>query len=120
MTIEHTSFSQGTMALFQTSGGTLLFSVPWSHVGQVAPSEGQPGGFVYTAGLTLTGNQVQSLRDGGLFLAVATANFPNGEVRGAILPVPEPSVCALSALISGILFLGYRKHHCKWESGLRN
>ncbi len=39
---------------------------------------------------------------GGLYFQVHTLNFPNGELRGQLLPVPEPGVLALIGM--GLLF----------------
>jgi len=67
------------------------------------------GSFSGTLTLTAgTGNfsipeQVSQLEGGLWYLNVHNANFPGGEIRGQILPVPEPSTLALSGLGVGLL-----------------
>jgi hypothetical protein len=59
---------------------------------------GEPESFYYVLDTTLTAPQRNDL-DGGLWwLTVSTTTFPNGELRGQITSVPEPSTCALLGL----------------------
>ena len=64
---------------------TRLFSPP-------AP-DGERGGFIYRGVFALSDNEVGDLQAGRLYVAIASAQYPNGEIRGQI--VPEPSTVAL-------------------------
>jgi hypothetical protein len=47
---------------------------------------------------TTLGDQLTNLFAGGLYINVHTPAFPGGEIRGQILPVPEPGSLALLAI----------------------
>src|SRR5204863_76701 len=49
----------------------------------------------------ITPTQVGYLQQGLLYFNVHSGNFPGGEIRGTIVPVPEPATWALLALAAG-------------------
>lgn len=63
------------------------------------------GGF--TGSVTLSAPQVTALFDGKLYINVHTGEFPAGEIRGNLLPVPEPASFAMLglglALVAGVV-----------------
>lgn len=60
---------------------------------------------VFGAGpFTLTDTQTQQLMDGLWYVNVTSAANPNGEIRGQIQLVPEPSIAALGGLCALIVF----------------
>jgi hypothetical protein len=48
--------------------------------------------------LTLDATMLSDLRAGLWYVEITSAAYPNGEIRGQIVPVPEPSVFALLCL----------------------
>ncbi|SRR5258706_11033192 len=50
-------------------------------------------------------SQIADLNNGLWYFNVHDANFPGGEIRGQILPVPEPSTLALAGLGLGGLMV---------------
>jgi hypothetical protein len=46
----------------------------------------------------LTAGQIDELNAGLWYVNVTTGNYPDGEIRGQILSVPEPSTWALFGL----------------------
>jgi len=56
----------------------------------------------YLGGFTLSNNQISELLSGQWYFNINTAAYPNGELRGQIVVVPEPSAIVL-LVIGGIL-----------------
>jgi len=71
----------------------------------------------------LTGAQISELEGGFWYVNVTSSMLPNGQLRGQILPVPEPSTQALFGLGSGLAALrAWKKqaknvfHHGRWTT----
>ena len=54
--------------------------------------ENPAGSGIWTASATLTDDQFNELINGGMYLNVHSTAFPNGEIRGQILPVQQSAV----------------------------
>lgn len=78
--------------------GSLLFDLGASFI--VAPGSGNPGSVNYNGDCFLSGQQAFDLENGLWYVNILTPQFPEGELRGAIMPVPEPSTFALLALFT--------------------
>ncbi|HZI87832.1 MAG TPA: PQQ-dependent sugar dehydrogenase, partial [Pyrinomonadaceae bacterium] len=61
-----------------------------------------PSGQISDLEVTLTPTQVQSLKDGVLYVNVHTSMFPNGEIRGQFLSSPSSSFVTLGATNLGV------------------
>jgi CHRD domain/PEP-CTERM motif len=84
----------------QTSGTT---------IGLTRASSTASGGFIATA-VTLTSGQVTDLNNGKFYINVHTAANGGGEIRGFIVPIPEPSTYALVAMgCVGLIALRLRR-----------
>jgi hypothetical protein len=59
-------------------------------------------------GYTTTAQQIADLNAGIWYLNIHDSTFPGGEIRGQILPVPEPSTLGLICLGVGALALRRR------------
>jgi len=46
----------------------------------------------------ISNNRIPQLEAGLFYMNIHDANFPNGEIRGQLLPVPEPATLALVAV----------------------
>ena len=58
----------------------------------------------------INATQVSYLQNGWLYMNVHDANFPGGEIRGQLLPVPEPGTVALLVLgLAGFAFIARRR-----------
>lgn len=69
-----------------------------------------PGGYEFVRnGVTLSGAQISDLMAGLWYVNITSPTFPNGEIRGQILVVPEPSTMALLALAAGAGWLRIRR-----------
>jgi hypothetical protein len=75
-----------------------------------APIDGDPGSRQYDINQAMSGTDLADLNSGFWWVNVATTAFPNGEIRGQILSVPEPSTLALGglSLCATLLFLRKR------------
>jgi hypothetical protein len=54
-------------------------------------------------GYTTIAQQLTDLNNGLWYLNIHDSTFPGGEIRGQILPVPEPSAVALAGIGAGAL-----------------
>ncbi|MDQ6631126.1 MAG: CHRD domain-containing protein [Verrucomicrobiota bacterium] len=103
------------------SGLTSAFSAAHIH-GPAAP--GVAAGILFslnntpitTTSGTLSGTtvalnpaQVTDLQSSLFYVNIHSGQFPGGEIRGQILPVPEPSTLALAGVGIGALFFGLRR-----------
>jgi len=61
-----------------------------------------------TGGFSLA-QQISQLEGGLWYINIHSANFGGGEIRGQILPVPEPSTLALLGLGAGALVWRLRR-----------
>ncbi|PYJ80630.1 MAG: hypothetical protein DME22_23775 [Verrucomicrobia bacterium] len=52
----------------------------------------------YIGAVTVTSQQINDLEGGLWYVNFNSSSFPNGEIRGQIIPVPEPSALALLAV----------------------
>jgi hypothetical protein len=68
----------------------------------------RPAGYVSIGGFILTQSQLSDLWAGLWYVDITSAAYPNGEIRGQILPVPEPSGFALLCLGGLALWLSAR------------
>jgi len=66
------------------------------------------GGTFTNVPINLTAAQVGELNNGRYYINLHTSNNPGGEIRGFIVPVPEPSAMALGA--AGLVGLLGRRH----------
>ena len=68
------------------------------------------GGTFTTTPISLTEAQEVDLLNGKYYINIHTANNSSGEIRGFIVPVPEPSTLALAALgLSGLVIWRVRR-----------
>jgi hypothetical protein len=75
--------------------GTALFDFELGY--RAAPLDGNPGAQQYKLTANLSENQAADLLNGNWWVNVHTIDFPNGEIRGRLTAVPEPSTVALVA-----------------------
>ena len=59
------------------------------------PYEGTGGGDNFWGAVELSPNQVAQLWYGQLYVNMTSAIYPEGHIRGPLLPIPEPSVWCL-------------------------
>jgi hypothetical protein len=84
-------------------GGSPEFGIPPSYVffSPYTPPFGA-GPF------TLNDSQINDLLGGLWYMNVTSSDFPNGQLRGQILPVPEPSAWILT-ISGGLVFWMFRR-----------
>jgi hypothetical protein len=75
---------------------------------QGTPGTWPPNGFLFGS-IDIAGAQVADLNNGLWYLDFHTAGFPDGAIRGQILPVPEPSTMALFAVAGLITYCRFRR-----------
>lgn len=111
---------------------TNLFELNYEFDGLLAPQtgahihvapRGENGGVLFPFPLgspimfteTLTDMQVDQLRTGLWYVNVHSTQYPGGEIRGQLMPVPEPSTYAFgAAALLGLVVCGRR-----WLAGRR-
>lgn len=96
-----TAGNNGGGGFTQTAG--VLFTLARS-------SSAVTGGTFTTAPIALTAGQVTDLFNGKWYINLHTANNTGGEIRGFLVPVPEPSTYALAALgCAGLVAIRLRR-----------
>jgi hypothetical protein len=65
------------------------------------------GTFSGNGSSALTPTQMNDMMDGNTYLNITDAVFPSGEIRGQVLPVPEPGSLAFLSVL-GLFALGRR------------
>ena len=93
-------------------GGSPDFGVPPSYV-FFSPPFGPFGAGPFT----LTDPQINDLMSGLWYVNVTSGSFPNGQLRGQIFEVPEPSIWALLGLGSLVFWL-WRKSRTRLKFAL--
>ncbi len=64
----------------------------------------------YGGAFTVTSQQISEVKSGSWYVNLNSAAFPDGEIRGQITPVPEPSTLVLLGLgAGGLVWLSRRK-----------
>ena len=90
------------------TGGTvaaILFDIPLASINIPNPSLGRIGDINFAGSFTLTQTQISDISSGKWYVNVtsSTFSFVNGELRGQIVPVPEPSSLVLVGLGIAVL-----------------
>jgi hypothetical protein len=85
--------------------GPLIFDLSGYYHPVINPPPGTYGGYSYAGGLSLTSQQISDLEAGLWYVNFVSSAYPSGEIRGQIVPVPEPSTWAL--MILGGCLVGY-------------
>jgi hypothetical protein len=90
------------VALFRSTSvansGTHLYDFDVGPTVVPDPLSGDPGSQQFDLSRTFTPSEAADLQSGFLWISVITPGFPNGELRGQITAVPEPTIIALLAL----------------------
>jgi hypothetical protein len=92
--------------------------------GGIIPGDGDASARAYTIDVQILQPQVDDLIAGRWWVNLSTAAFPNGEIRGQIIQVPEPSTYAMAAFaLLGISFLNGKTRNRwvrnRWGGGNR-
>ena len=74
--------------------GTMLYDLTPGGIANPGPN-GEPGGRLFDFNQTLSSTEAADIEAGLWWVSVITPTFPNGEIRGQITVVPEPSTWAL-------------------------
>jgi hypothetical protein len=114
-----------SVALFRattpTEIGTHLFDLSFYSWSPGIAVEGQDSGpasvYFLNTPATLTPAQVSDLESGYWWVSVITPAFPNGEIRGQISTVPEPSTRTLVGL--GAFALAGTRKWLRWVRSFR-
>lgn len=91
---------------FGNSGGTNFFQTAGVLFNLIRSSSAATGGTIIT-NIVLTSAQQTDLFNGKYYINIHTVNNGGGELRGFLVPVPEPSIIAL-AIVGGIGFAAWR------------
>lgn len=98
-------YSSTSPTLLGTKVYDLVPGLEW-----VGGHDGSPGGQNFDFNRTLGSTEVNDLIAGNWWINVSTTDFPNGELRGQIIAVPEPSSIFLIGSTLGALYsLRYRR-----------
>jgi len=87
----------------QAALGTRLYD--FTPGGIVNPGPDDPGSRQYNLGQTLNPSEASDVASGFWWVNVITPGFPNGEIRGQITAVPEPSTYASIVIGSAMLII---------------
>lgn len=86
------------LGAFRYHSGSTIGDPPFYSGGSDGPPFGSP--------FSLTGEQINQLESGLWYVNITSGFYPEGQLRGQILSVPEPSVLGLLGL--GLGLLGWR------------
>jgi hypothetical protein len=89
--VQHGPFFIDRGAFLERQSGERLFEFG-------KPIFAVPDAMLWDSGFTLSQSSLDDLHNGRLYLSIASVDFPDGEIRGQILLVPEPSACALAVM----------------------
>ncbi|HEY5232587.1 MAG TPA: CHRD domain-containing protein [Verrucomicrobiae bacterium] len=86
-----------------SSNAPLIFDLGAPTISPIQPPPGSGYSWQGTVN-NLTGTEISDLENGLWYVNVFTSSgdYPNGEIRGQITPVPEPSALALLGLGAGL------------------
>jgi hypothetical protein len=116
--VPRTSSTNTAIGTFSLEGQTLIYEIVWNSFflfdsvevhgpggpGENAPSlhplvgNPAPPHPLFIGSIQISPSETTDLNAGLWYVLVRTPNFPNGEIRGQITPVPEPSVIVLLSL----------------------
>jgi hypothetical protein len=105
--------------------GTKLFDLSPGPISIGIGGSGEGQHFGTDADRIMTLGEVNDLRAGLWWAAVTTPEFPNGEIRGQIFAVPEPSVIAFVGVGAAVLLVvrrrssAWHRRSCEWEKQIK-